>query len=172
MRRRELLLDDDFIGADPQTDLHVARLQTAKTILQNQLKAHNIFNEIVEAIKLYIYLNILYRSPDILSNGEKRLIYSLSYIFERGSYIPPELCISLLEDTVLMYSIPMSRNTQIIFDVLRERIPLSNDDIEKIINKYKIPYPKKRDELYPSPEEKRKMILRGYIFPYAERRVI
>lgn len=49
----------------------------------------------------------------MLTNNEKRLIYSLACIYERGSNLTPELCIDLLEETVLVYNTPMTRNTQV-----------------------------------------------------------
>lgn len=49
----------------------------------------------------------------MLSNNEKRLIYSLACIYERGSYLSPELCIDLLEETVLVKNTPMTRNSQV-----------------------------------------------------------
>lgn len=49
----------------------------------------------------------------MLSNNEKRLIYSLACIYERGSYLSPELCIDLLEETVLVKNTSMTRNSQV-----------------------------------------------------------
>lgn len=52
--------------------------------------------------------------------------------------------------------------------MLRENIPLSEDHILYIMEKYKIPHPEVRENLYPTEKEKQKLLLRGYMFPYAD----
>lgn len=36
------------------------------------------------------------------------------------------------------------------------------------MDKYNIPHPEVREKLYPSEKEKQKLLLRGYMFPYAD----
>lgn len=55
-KRRQILLDDDFISQDAMIDLKVARLQAAKHMLENQLRMHQVFQIVVDSLKQYIYI--------------------------------------------------------------------------------------------------------------------
>lgn len=60
-KRRQILLDDNFISQDAMIDLKVARLKAAKLLLENQLRMHQVFQIVVDSLKQYIsYLYILY----------------------------------------------------------------------------------------------------------------